>query len=71
MADAHYEKLWVVAERARARGPLSHDDIAFVRDTLPAALDSFLGSRCRRRSATRVGSLSRARPSAHSSEARS
>ena len=39
--DVHCERLWVVAERARARGSLSRDDIAFVRDTVPAALDSF------------------------------
>ena len=39
--DVNYERLWVVAERARAREPLSRDDIAFVRDTLPAALDFF------------------------------
>ena len=34
------ERLWVVAERARARGLLSRDDTAFVRETLPAALES-------------------------------
>ena len=39
--DVNCERLWVVAERARARGSLSRDDVAFVRDTLPAALDSF------------------------------
>ena len=39
--DVNFERLWVVAEWARARGSLSRDDIAFVRDTLPAALDSF------------------------------
>jgi hypothetical protein len=36
------DTLWVVAERARARGPFSRDDIEFVRNTLPASLDSFL-----------------------------
>jgi len=35
------ERLWVVAERARARGSLSRGDIGFVRDTVPAELDSF------------------------------
>ena len=35
------EGLWVVAERARARGSLSRDDVVFVRDALPAALESF------------------------------
>jgi hypothetical protein len=39
--DANLDRLWAVAERARARGPLSRDDIGFVRDTLPAALESF------------------------------
>ena len=29
--DVNCERLWVVAERARARGSLSRDDIAFVR----------------------------------------
>lgn len=35
------DRLWVVAERARARGPLSPNDIEFVRDSLPAALASY------------------------------
>ena len=35
------DRLWVIAERARARGPLSRDDIAFVCNTLPSALESF------------------------------
>ena len=35
------DRLWIVAERARARGPLSRDDIAFVRDALPSTLESF------------------------------
>jgi hypothetical protein len=39
--DANLDRLWAVAERARARGPLARDDIEFVRDTLPAALESF------------------------------
>ena len=39
--DVNCERLWLVAERARARGSLSREDIAFVRDTLPAALNSF------------------------------
>ena len=39
--DANLDRLWTVAERARARGPLTRGDIAFVRDTLPAALESF------------------------------
>jgi hypothetical protein len=39
--DANVDRLWAVAERARARGPLPRTDIAFVRDTLPAALESF------------------------------
>jgi hypothetical protein len=39
--DVNWERLWVVAELARARGSLSRADVAFVRDTLPAALDSF------------------------------
>ena len=39
--DANVDRLWVVAERARARAPLSRDDIAFVRDTLPVGLESF------------------------------
>ena len=38
--DATLDRLWVVADRARARGPLSREDIAFVRDTIPAALGS-------------------------------
>ena len=38
--DATLDRLWVVAERARARGPLSREDIAFVRDTIPAELGS-------------------------------
>src|SRR6187200_3278270 len=37
--DTNVDRLWSVAERARARGPLSREDIEFVRDTLPAALD--------------------------------
>ena len=39
--DTNCARLWVVAEKARARGSLSRDDIVFVRDTLPAALDAF------------------------------
>ena len=39
--DVKFERLWIVAERARARGSLSGDDVAFVRDTLPATLESF------------------------------
>ena len=39
--DTNVDRLWSVAERARARGPLSREDIEFVRDTLPAALDLF------------------------------
>jgi hypothetical protein len=39
--DVNCERLWGVAEWARTRGALSRDDVAFVRDTLPAALDSF------------------------------
>ena len=39
--DVNLDRLWVVAERARARGPLSRDEVGFVRDTLPAALESF------------------------------
>jgi hypothetical protein len=38
---AAYDRLWWVAERARGRGPISRDDIGFVRDTIPAALASF------------------------------
>jgi hypothetical protein len=38
---ADVDRLWPVAERARARGPLSRGDIEFVRDTLPAALEYF------------------------------
>jgi hypothetical protein len=41
--DVSFDRLWVVAERARERGPLSRDDVAFVRDTLPATLASFPG----------------------------
>jgi hypothetical protein len=39
--DKNFDRLWVVAERARARGPLSPDDIEFAVDSLPAALESF------------------------------
>jgi hypothetical protein len=39
--DVIFERLWVVTERARARGPLSRDDVEFVRDTVPATLASF------------------------------
>jgi hypothetical protein len=39
--DLNGERLWVVAESARGRGPLSRDDVRFVRDTLPAALDAY------------------------------
>ena len=39
--DANVDRLWTVAERARARGPLTRGDIEFIRDTLPAALESF------------------------------
>src|SRR5262245_58775390 len=39
--DVTCERLWIVAESARARGSLSRDDVAFVRDTVPAALDAF------------------------------
>jgi hypothetical protein len=35
------DRLWIVAERARARGPLSSDDVGFVREALPSALESF------------------------------
>ncbi len=35
------DRLWGVADRARARGPLSADDARFVRETLPAELQSF------------------------------
>ena len=43
--DVNCERLWVVAEWARARGTLSRDDVAFVRDTLPAApVGTFLRS---------------------------
>jgi hypothetical protein len=41
--DATIDRLWVVADRARERGPLSRDDIRFVRDTLPSALEGFPG----------------------------
>ena len=41
--DVNFDRLWVVAERARAREPLPRDDIAFVRDTLPSTLESFPG----------------------------
>src|SRR4029453_7965688 len=37
----HLDRLWVTAERARARGPLSRDDIEFGRETVPVALESF------------------------------
>jgi hypothetical protein len=36
-----FDRIWVVAERSRAGGRLVSDDIAFVRDTLPATLESF------------------------------
>ena len=39
--DANLDRLWTVAERARTRGPLLRGDVEFVRDTLPAALESF------------------------------
>jgi hypothetical protein len=39
--DVSIDRLWVVAERARARGPLSRDDVTFVRDALPSALESY------------------------------
>lgn len=39
--DVSLERLWVVADRARGRGSLSRDDIAFIRDSLPASLASF------------------------------
>jgi hypothetical protein len=39
--NATLDRLWAVAERARARRLLSRTDIAFVRDTLPIALESF------------------------------
>ena len=39
--DANLDRLWAVAELARARGPLSRDDVGFMRDTLPAAFASF------------------------------
>src|SRR5262245_3002708 len=41
VSEAILDRLWVVAERARTRGPLSREDIAFVRNTLPATLESF------------------------------
>ena len=36
-----FEKLWVVAERARTRQRLPPDDIAFVRKAVPESLESF------------------------------
>ena len=69
--DVHCERLWVVAERARARGSLSRDDIAFVRDTVPAALDSFPRITLPKKIRHPGDSRSLARPSGHSSEARS
>jgi hypothetical protein len=41
VTDANLDRLWAVAERARARGPLPRGDIEFVRDALPGALESF------------------------------
>ena len=69
--DLNYERLWVVAELARARGSLSRDDVAFVRDTLPAALDSFPRIKPPKTIRHPGGFTARARPLAHSSEARS
>lgn len=43
--DSNVDRLWAIAERARARGPLSRSDIEFARDTLPAALESFPGTK--------------------------
>jgi hypothetical protein len=36
-----FDRLWDVGERARSRGSLSRDDVAFVRDTLPSTFASF------------------------------
>ena len=35
------DRLWTVAERARALGKLPREDVAFVRDTVPSALAEF------------------------------
>lgn len=39
--DDVLEELWAVAERARSRAALSRADSKFVRETLPASLESF------------------------------
>ena len=36
-----FDRLWVVAERARERAPLAREDVRFVRDVIPKALDGF------------------------------
>src|SRR6185369_14307077 len=36
-----FEKLWIVADHARERSPLSRDDVRFVRDEIPEQLESF------------------------------
>lgn len=35
------DTLWVVADRARAKPPLIHEDLLFVREVIPRELDSF------------------------------
>jgi hypothetical protein len=40
-SDVSFGDLWVVAERARARGAFPRDDLEFVRDGLPRAFGSF------------------------------
>ena len=36
-----FDMLWVVADRARTKPRLAPDDVAFVRDVVPAQLDAF------------------------------
>lgn len=36
-----FDTLWVVADRARGRPRLGHEDVSFIRDVAPDQLDSF------------------------------
>src|SRR5262245_4792217 len=36
-----FDRLWIVADRARAKQRLSSEDIAFVREVVPKELESF------------------------------
>ena len=37
----NFDRLWVVADRARARPRLAPEDVSFIRDVVPDELDSF------------------------------